>query len=214
MTTRLLRTYVYVDGFNVYYRALKGTGFRWLDVCLLAEHLLGPSHSVEKVRYYTAPVSGKQNRGTPHRQQIYLNALSSNPRIDIHLGSFISSVKVRELETPLADGTTHVRVLNSEEKGSDVNLATHLVHDAWSDHFDIALVLSQDTDLLEPIRLVQTDLRKAVGVVVLDGKAPGKLAKSASFMKQITHARLSAAQFARDVPYGKQGKVAHKPDTW
>lgn len=90
-----IRTFVYVDGFNLYYRALKGTPFRWLDLVALSEQLLGDLYSVEKVRYFTAPVSGKLDQGTYIRQQRYLNTLQSLPRVEIHYGTFLSSVKVR-----------------------------------------------------------------------------------------------------------------------
>ena len=36
---------------------------------------------------------------------------------------------------PRADGKGFIRVLKSEEKGSDVNLAVHLLHDAWLDKY-------------------------------------------------------------------------------
>lgn len=60
------------------------------------------------------------------RQERYLRALRTVPNVTTHLGKFINKPKVRPLETPLAVGTTHVRVINTEEKGSDVNLATYL----------------------------------------------------------------------------------------
>jgi len=49
-----------------------------------------------------------------------------------------------------------------EEKGSDVNLACHLVNDAWAGRFDAAVVISNDTDLVEPIRIVTQELKKNV----------------------------------------------------
>ena len=41
-----------------------------------------------------------------------------------------------------------------EEKGSDVNMAAHLLNDAWQDLFESAVVISNDTDLVVPIRMV------------------------------------------------------------
>lgn len=101
-----------------------------------------------------------------------------------------------------------------EEKGSDVNLATHLLHDAWAGRYDAALVFSQDTDLLEPLRLARHELGKRVEVVVLDGRKPGKLALSGSYQHHLTPARLAAAQFPDSVPFGKRGKIAQKPAEW
>jgi hypothetical protein len=49
-----------------------------------------------------------------------------------------------------------------EEKGSDVSLASHLIHDAWAGRFKAGAVLSNDTDLVEPIRIVTQELKKPV----------------------------------------------------
>ena len=66
------RTYVYVDGFNLHYRTLRKTKFKWLNLELLAGRLLDPGNEIQHVRYFTAPVSGKFDPGVPIRQQRYL----------------------------------------------------------------------------------------------------------------------------------------------
>jgi hypothetical protein len=48
-----------------------------------------------------------------------------------------------------------------EEKGSDVNSATYLLLDA----FDTAVVVSDDSDLLEPLTLVKRRFRKRMAVI-------------------------------------------------
>ena len=50
-----MRTRVYVDGFNLYYGALKGTPFKWLDLVRLAYQLLPAGYSVTKLKYFTVP---------------------------------------------------------------------------------------------------------------------------------------------------------------
>lgn len=209
-----LRTYVYVDGFNLYYRALRKTPYKWLNPVALAEALLGPGHEVSCLRYFTAPVSGKIDPGQPIRQQRYLQALASLPAISIHLGNFLTTRKVRPLIDPPADGPTHVAIWNTEEKGSDVNLATYLIHDAWRGLFDEAVVLSQDTDLVEPVRIVRDELKKPVGVIVLDGRAPGKLASFGSYTRHLTQKELASAQFPEHVSFGRKGKVVSRPPEW
>ena len=49
-----MRTFVYVDGFNLYYGALKGTPFKWLDLVALFGKVLQPRHDILKVKYFTA----------------------------------------------------------------------------------------------------------------------------------------------------------------
>ena len=208
------RTYVYVDGFNLYYRALRKTTFKWLNLELLMQGLLSPDNDVQRIRYFTAPVSGKFDPGVPVRQQRYLQALRSLPTVTIHEGNFLTRPKIRPLVNPAPGGPTHVEVWNTEEKGSDVNLATYLIHDAWQDLFDVAVVLSQDTDLNEPVRIVRDEIKKSVGVVILDGRAPGRLSTFGSFVRHITPADLASAQFPEVVPFGSRGKVVERPAEW
>jgi hypothetical protein len=58
--------------------------------------------------------------------------------------------------------------IKTEEKGSDVNLATHLLHDPHMDRFDVAVVISNDSDLLEPIKIARQDLKKEGGLAPSD----------------------------------------------
>ncbi|MEX6509174.1 hypothetical protein [Jiella sp. M17.18] len=58
-----------------------------------------------------------------------------------------------------------VQVAKVEEKGSDANLASHLVRDAMLDRFYEAFVISNDTDLIESIRIVTQEVGKRVGLV-------------------------------------------------
>jgi hypothetical protein len=54
------RTYIYVDGFNLYYRAVRGTAYKWLDLKKLLSHLLSPKNEIIKIKYFTALVSGQK----------------------------------------------------------------------------------------------------------------------------------------------------------
>ena len=60
-----MRTRVYVDGFNLYYGALKDTPFKWLNLVELTRRLLPASHAVDKLNYFTARVSGVSDPGAP-----------------------------------------------------------------------------------------------------------------------------------------------------
>lgn len=55
-----------------------------------------------------------------------------------------------------------VEVLKVEEKGSDVNLATTLVNDSWKDLFDCAVIISNDGDLAEALRIVSQERHKQI----------------------------------------------------
>ena len=255
----VVRTRVYVDGFNLYYGALKGTRFKWLDPVRLAALLLPRGHEIDRLRYFTARVSGKLDPGAPARQQIYLKALATLPEVEIHYGRFLAKtawrplanlpVAGRRIETPKpvtlpkgdhrvlggrpqtlpvgrypdrreADGSGRGAALRDaviaefhtmEEKGSDVNLAAHLLNDAWKDRFEAAVVVSNDTDLVVPIRMV-TEERKRPVFVVCPGRwqiAP-QLRDAASHVRHIRPGMLNRAQLPDTLP----GAGLFRPRGW
>ena len=85
-----MRTRVYVDGFNLYYGALKGTRFKWLNPVELARRVLPAGYAVDKLLYFTAHVSGVSDPGAPARQHAYITALRTLPEVEVHFGSFLA----------------------------------------------------------------------------------------------------------------------------
>ena len=87
-----LDTHVYIDGFNLYYGLLKGSAYKWLDLERFCDQLL-PRNTVTEIHYFTAKVDARpQDSAQPVRQQAYLQALQTLGRVQIHLGTFLSSV--------------------------------------------------------------------------------------------------------------------------
>lgn len=208
-----MKTHVYVDGFNLYYGAVRRTPYKWLDIRRLCELLL-PKHHIARIKYFTARVSGRPgDPGQPTRQQIYLRALATLPDFDIIYGHFLSN----ETYLPLAGSATtmrprYVKVLKTEEKGSDVNLATHLIADGFRKRYQAAVLLTNDSDLLEPVRIVRRELGLVVGVLNPHRKASRVLAREASFVKQIRKGALKSCQFPNTLR-DAQGVIT-KPAGW
>jgi hypothetical protein len=67
-----MRTYIYIDGFNFYYGAVKGTPYKWLDFKALFQKLLSPKHQIQALKYFTALVSGKLDPDQPIRQKTFI----------------------------------------------------------------------------------------------------------------------------------------------
>jgi hypothetical protein len=97
-----VRARVYIDGFNLYYRALKGTAHKWLDIAALSDAVMPKDCQVEAVNYYAARVSGRVDPGAPARQHAYLRAISTLPRVSITYGNFLVSKKWSGLVQPPA----------------------------------------------------------------------------------------------------------------
>jgi uncharacterized LabA/DUF88 family protein len=87
----------------------------------------------------------------------------------------------------------YVKVIKTEEKGSDVNLATHLLHDAHRDRFDLAVVVSNDSDLLGPIKIVRNELGKMVGILNPQKHPSRAILPHIDFIKQIRSGALAAS---------------------
>ena len=148
-----MRTYIYVDGFNLYYGALKGTSWKWLDLVALFEKVLQPHHEILTIKYFTARVSGTPgDQSKPQRQDVYLRALRRyRPQVEVYFGHFLSHSVRAPLVRPVGRRRM-VEVIKTEEKGSDVNLAVQLLNDGWLDAYDCAIVATNDSDIAEAMR--------------------------------------------------------------
>lgn len=207
-----MRTYVYVDGFNLYYRTLKGTAFKWLNLAALFDRML-PNNDIRAIKYFTARVSARaDDPGVVTRQQAYLRALGTLPTVHVIYGKFMVTYPRVPLKTPLPSGQRTVEIIKTEEKGSDVNLATHLLIDGFTDQYDVAVVVSNDTDLVEPIGYVRSGLKKRVGVLCPNGRAAGPLREAATFWRPIWEKHLRQTQFPPEIR-DAHGLI-HKPPEW
>lgn len=184
-------------------------GWRWLDLRalsfnLIAKHSRWIGANLESVTFCTARISGAGNAEGQREQDVYLRALSeSNSATTISYGTYVSRVATAPLATAgskgrpvishpqwpvmIQDGAANdvpdarfmASVARREEKGSDVNVASHLLIDALSHRIDAAVVISNDSDLAFPTRFVRT--RIPVGTInPTKGYLAGKLAGVAS----------------------------------
>lgn len=212
MTTKP-RTIIYVDGFNLYFGALRKTPYRWLNILALCNTYL-PNNNIIAVKYFTAKVSARPNDPQqPARQQAYLRALTTLPCLEIIYGHYLSHTVSARLASPPHNGNPYVNIIKTEEKGSDVNLATHLLHDAHKNRYDIAVVISNDSDLLEPIKLVRSDLGKQVGILNPQKNPSRAILPHIDFIKQIRPGPLAASQFQNQIT-DKNGNIIYKPNSW
>lgn len=209
----MARANVYVDGFNLYYGCLKRTPYKWLDPARLAELLLPRHCHVHRVRYYTARVSGRPgNPNAPRRQETYLRALRTIPDLTIAFGHFLTSEVNMPLVQPKPNGPTVARVIKTEEKGSDVNLPSHLLLDAFREDCEFAFVISNDSDLLEPVRIVRREFGVHVGLGCPHERPSQVLLRQADFVRPIRVGVLRASQLPTTLR-DDHGTIT-KPSSW
>ena len=141
------RVIAYIDGFNLYF-GLRSKGWRrfyWLNVQEMARQVLKPDQTLVATKYFTSIV--KQPPDKHSRQAVYLEALRTLTDLQIHYGHFLS-------ETVVCRNCGH-SYLTHHEKMTDVTIAVELMTDAFQDRMDVALLVSADSDLVEPAQAVQ-----------------------------------------------------------
>ncbi|ACL74015.1 conserved hypothetical protein [Thioalkalivibrio sulfidiphilus HL-EbGr7] len=212
MSSSQLRTIVYIDGFNFYYGSLKGTDYKWLDLEALFVRVLGERNNLVRIKYFTAKVQPTaQDPDVSIRQATYLRAIQKHsPKVEVYYGHFLRHRVSMENANP---PPRLVHVWKNEEKGSDVNLALHVLNDAWQDAYDCAVIVSNDSDLAESLRLVKTHHDKVIGLVTPGApkrKTSAQLKRYADFVRPIRRWALEQSLLPDPIP----GTSLHKPQAW
>jgi hypothetical protein len=169
---------IYIDGFNLYYGCLKNTPYRWLNLHKMCQ-LRFPHDEIKKIKYFTAPIKLRMSDADPdrpNRQQIYLRALRTLQNLEIIQGVFLR----HKVSMKLVNEQGYALVFKHEEKGTDVNIATHLVNDAHKKDFEKAVVIISPYDRNNiQLQMVATDvkhIRKGLlKVSQFDGKLQDKI---------------------------------------
>ena len=141
------RVIAYIDGFNLYF-GLHDKGwkrFYWLNLRQVALHLLKPNQTLAATKYFTSIVTAPPDKN--RRQATFLEALNTLQDSHIYYGHYLAdTITCRKCGYAY---TTH------HEKMTDVNIATEMLSDAFADHFDVALLISADSDLVSLIQKVR-----------------------------------------------------------
>jgi uncharacterized LabA/DUF88 family protein len=152
--TGLVRVIAYVDGYNLYHglREKKWQWAYWLNIQALAKRLLKSNQILTQTKYFTSIVTHAQSR--QRRQMTFLEALQTLSDFQIFYGHFLTdSVTCKNC------GHTY---MTFHEKMTDVNISVEMMTDAFKDQFDMALLISADSDLVNLVKNVQRVFKKKV----------------------------------------------------
>jgi hypothetical protein len=84
------------------------------------------------IKYFTAPVTARPNDpDQPNRQRLYFRALRTLPNLEIILGHFLEHEVKMLVAHPVLGSPKYITVIKTEEKGSDVNIASHMINDGY-----------------------------------------------------------------------------------
>lgn len=199
------RVVAYIDGFNLYF-GMRDAGFdnfRWLNITKLVSSLLKPHQELGGIKYFTSRVSNNPDK--QKRQSTYIDALESTG-IKIIYGNY-------------QDGSTECKRCGhvwrtAKEKMTDVNIATAIIVDAFKDEYDIAMLISGDSDLTPPIREVHKLFKnKRVFIAFPPKRHNSSMALVAKGFETIGRKKLADAQFDDEV-ISKTGFKLKRPTGW
>ena len=199
------RVIVYIDGFNLYF-GMREAGFdqcRWLNVNLLAKNLLKPNQELVAIKYYTSRVSNNPDK--QKRQSTYIDALES--------------VNVKIIYGNYQDGSEECNRCGhiwrtAKEKMTDVNIATAIIMDAFKDEYDMAMLISGDSDLVPPIKAVHENFKnKRVLIAFPPKRYNSSMALIAKGSLIIGRKKLVDSQFDEEV-ISKTGYKLKIPSVW
>ena len=127
---------IFIDGSNLYH-ALRSNFNRYdLRFTDFIQKLTG-SRRLFRAYYYNVLQDPTVRADAYREQQEFLATLRETPYLEARLGG-----------TKLSQGIT-------VEKGIDVMIVTDLLHFAWSDRYDIALLVSGDADFAYALQAVK-----------------------------------------------------------
>lgn len=199
------RVITYIDGYNLYY-GLKDQGwkrFYWLNLQKLSEQFLRQNQTLVKTKYFTTIVKQPENKRL--RQQVFLEALSTISDLHIFYGHFLS-----DQITCQRCGHSY---MTHHEKMTDVNISVELMMDAFQDRFDVAFLMSADSDLVAPIRTVhQLFPKKKVVSIFPPGYSSAALKLVSKGVLRIGRSELSKSLFPDQVKKGSV--VLNRPNSW
>lgn len=230
----------YIDGFNLYKGSLeRRPDCKWLDIVGLCR-FLEPEADLGTVYYFTAPVKSRYlGDRASDRQATYLRVLKHSG-VQIIRGKFrkdarwhrLASMKLEEFVQPeLAAhlGLTRVAIRGSwkraepdvpmtkvvilGEKGSDVNLASYLLRDAYQGKIDKALIITGDSDLTIPVLFTKNEGVPVHVVVPGDGQNSASLKAAASSLTRLDVNLLRSNQFPESYITPVGGNI-QKPVSW
>jgi len=201
-----MRVIAYIDGFNLYHglRESKWRWAYWLNIDTLMRCFLRHDQKLVQTKYFTSIVSYPSDKHD--RQATFLEALQTLPDFNIYYGHFLS----KEIE---CYNCGHAYIDHSEKK-TDVNIATEMLTDAFQDQFDIAFLVSADSDLVPPIDTIRKLFPKKQIIVIFPPKRISKeLQRTANAYTYISPDKLSKSLFPEQVTK-PDGFILRRPASW
>lgn len=201
------RVVAYIDGFNLY-KGLKDSGWErylWLNLRELVESNLPNNSLLSGVNYFTTRIVRPEDKRI--RQNTYIEALEQLPDVKLHYGKFL----FEEYYCPHCYSIDNV----PKEKMTDVNIAVQMIADAFENRFDVAMLISGDTDLVPPVATVRRLFPEKRVIVAFPPKRQNAALEppTSSHSFVIARAKFARSQFPPEI-IKADGYTLKRPNSW
>ena len=196
----------YIDGFNLYFgmKSKFGSKYLWLNIEQLPSSFINPEDTLVRLKYFTSRISSQPDKQPP--QKTYLEAIEEVTRCEIYYGRYQANI--------INCRNCGINWPSPKEKMTDVNIATQMIKDAFTNQFDIAILISGDSDLLPPLNAIKTYLpHKRIGIYFPPNRHSLHLQPAADFTGYIGKKKLGDAQMP-DQLVKAGGFVLSRPPSW
>jgi hypothetical protein len=210
MERPIAKTFVYIDGYNLYHGMMDGTyiipnddskpalrKYLWLNLPSFIASYLARSYRIEQLHYFTAPVLN--NPDSIIRQKKYWKALESYPNVKIHLGK-------------------HLPYRNSySEKQSDVRMALQMYQDARDNQPNCMVILSADSDQVPTLEtIIRLNRNIEFRAVFPPCRGSDDIRALIPLCHKTDYKRLRSHQFPDQVEYERDGQLisVQRPIEW
>lgn len=205
------KSIIYIDGFNFYYGAVRGTDYKWLDLEKCFRYLR-QSDDIQQINYFTAIVTGP----TRTNQETYLKALQTRPLIRIIHGKF--KPKNSRCNVAACAYAGDKRFVIQEEKRTDVNIGIQIVDDAIHKRANRLVLVSGDSDLVPALSMAKAYSPEIELIVYVPSRsairgAAVELRAAADKDRNFPLELLSRSQFPSMIDDGR-GATISKPLAW
>jgi hypothetical protein len=210
----------YIDRYNLYH-SLKEKGwkkFYWLNISKLLEIFLHENQTLVKVKYFTSPSVNPEShiRQTTYIEALTTQALYESIPFEVIFGRFEPKDAICNICNNFAFCRECGELLSFDhEKETDVNIAVHMLSDAYEGVFDIAFLITEDSDQVGTRKTIKKFFydSKKVGIIYPPERDSKELNKYSDFHLHIRQSLLGQYQLPEKITK-PGGYTLIRPQHW
>lgn len=210
------RVFAYIDGFNLYGGLKQGNmnNVLWLDIQKLSKSLLHDYQRLDYTKYFTTRIVTHDFK-KKKRQDTFIEALETLKDFEIIYGNFESFTKTCKFyKNNLHCINCNGDIKKEEEKKTDIKIAVEMISDAEKDLYDVALLISGDTDFIPVIDYIHSTYKnKRVIVGFPPNRRNDETAHHAKTSFEIGKLKLKNSLFDEKIT-NKWGYEISRPVEW